>query len=128
MSFFLPGAVPYNSTAAPATDPSTTALLAELDSSNFQLSAPGTPSERMYAVYAYLGGSTGAYWSVEHASSTNIASTAIVDRFTVRTASGQTSQFIFKFRLTATTDRIRVRHVSTVTGVFDAKLSAEEIS
>jgi hypothetical protein len=127
MSLFLPGVVPINSTFAPATDPSTAALLAELDSTNFQL-GPSSPKERMYSVFAYLGGSTGAYWCVEHASSTNIASTAIVDRFTVRTASGQTSQFVFKFRLTAQTDRIRVRHVSSVSGVFDAKLSAEEIS
>jgi hypothetical protein len=37
MSFFLTGNVPINSTFAPVTDPSTAALLAELDSTNFQL-------------------------------------------------------------------------------------------
>lgn len=125
MSFFLPGVIPINSTFAPATDPSTATLLAELDSSNFQLQ-PRTPAERMYAVYAYLGGSTGAYWVVESATSTALASG--VDKFFVRTASGQTSQFAFKFRLTATTDRIRARLASTTAGTYDAKLSAEEIS
>jgi hypothetical protein len=125
MSFFLPGVVPINSTFAPAANPSTATLLAELDSSNFQLGT-GAVVPRIYSVFAYLGGSTGGYWVVESATST--ALNASVDRFFVRTASGQTSQFVFKFRLTASTDRIRVRHQSTATGDFDAKLSAEEIS
>lgn len=124
MSFFLAGNVPINSTFAPVTDPSTTTLLAELDSSNFSNST--TPGQsRIYQVNAYLGGSTGAYWVVESATSTAIA--AGVDKFNVRTASGQTSQFVFRFKLTAVTDRIRVRQVSSASGVFDAKLSAEEI-
>lgn len=125
MSFFLPGAVPYNSTFASVANPSTATLLAELDSSNFQIAAT-SPVARMYAVYAYLGGSTGGAWVVESATSTALGAT--VDAFNVRTASGQTSQFVFKFRLTAGTDRIRVRHTSTATGSFEAKLSAEEIS
>jgi hypothetical protein len=127
MAFFLPGNVPINSTFAQATDPSTSALLAELDSTNFQL-GPRSPAERMYGVNIYLGGSTGALWVVEHASSTNVASTAVVDRVFLRTASGQTSQFVCNFRLTARTDRIRVRHPSSLSGTFDAKLSAQEIS
>ena len=126
MAFFLPGNVPINSTFAQATDPSTTALLAELDSSNFQLGS--TAPARMYGVNIYLGGSTGALWVVEHATSTNIASSAVADRVFLRTASGQTSQFVHNFRLTAVSDRIRVRHPSSVTGTFDAKLSAQEIS
>lgn len=124
MAFYLPGNTPINSTTLPQTDPSTAVLLAELDSTNFQL-ATRSPDARTYAVSAYLGGSTGAYWVVESATSTALS--ASVDRFFFRTASGQTSQFIVKFRLTAPTDRIRVRHMSTVTGLFDAKLSAEEI-
>ena len=83
MSFFLPGAVPINSTFAPATDPSTTTLLAELDSSNFQLN-PRTPVERIYGVYAYLGGSTSAYWVVESATST--ANQPIKTRTAIRSA------------------------------------------
>lgn len=127
MAFFLPGNVPINSTFAQATDPSTSALLAELDSSNFQI-ASASVVPRMYGVNIYLGGSTGALWVVEHATSTNVASTAVADRVFLRTASGQTSQFVCNFRLTAGTDRIRVRHPSSVSGTFDAKLSAQEIS
>lgn len=125
MSFFLPGVIPVNSTFASASNPSTATLLAELDSTNFQVSATSALA-RMYAVYGYLGGSTGGAWVVESATSTALG--ASVDRFFVRTASGQTSQFVFNFRLTAGTDRIRVRHTSTVTGDFEAKLSAQEIS
>lgn len=126
MAFFLPGTTPINSTFAQATDPSTTALLAELDSSNFGVLSNGPA--RMYGVNIYLGGSTGALWVVEHATSTAITTGAVVDRVFLRTASGQTSQFIHNFRLTAPTDRLRVRHVSSVTGTFDAKLSAQEIA
>ena len=125
MAFFQTGNIPYNSTQAPATDPSTATLLAELDSTNFQVNNR-TPAERIYAVYAYLGGSTGAYWQVESATST--ALNAGVDKFFLRTASGQTSQFVLKFRLTAQTDRIRARLASTTSGTYDAKLSAEEIA
>jgi hypothetical protein len=47
----------------------------------------------------------------------------------MRTASGQTSQFVVNFRLTALTDRIRVRVPSSgLTGSFEAKLSAQEIA
>lgn len=126
MSFFLAGNVPYNSTFASASNPSTGTLLAELDSSNFQISATAPLRERMYSVMAYLGGSTGGAWVVESATST--ALNATVDAFNLRTASGQTSQFVLHFRLTAPTDRIRVRHTSTATGSFEAKLSAQEIS
>lgn len=127
MAFFLAGNVPVNSTFAPVTDPSSAALIAELDSSNFRLTT-GSPAERMYGVNIYLGGSTGALWVVEHAVSTGVSSTSFADRVFLRTASGQTSQFVVNFRLTARTDRIRVRIPSTLSGTFDAKLSAQEIS
>lgn len=128
MSYYITGNPPINSTFAPVSDPSTSALLAELDSTNFKVFAKQGPSERIYGVNISIGGSTGAYWVVEHVTSTAIGTAAIVDRCFYRTASGQTSQFVRKFRLTATTDRIRVRHVSSVTGVFEAGLSAEELT
>jgi len=126
MSFFLTGNIPINSTFAPASDPSTTTIIAELDSTNFKVRSAAA-SERIYGVNVWVGGSTGAYWVCEHATSTAVNSGAIVDRVFFRTASGQTSQFVHKFRLTATTDRIRLRHVSSVTGVFEGKLQAEEL-
>lgn len=126
MSFFQTGNPPINSTFASATDPSTSALLAELDSSNFGESAQ-RKRDRVYGVNAWLGGSTGALWVLESVTSTAVGSAAIIDRVFLRTASGQTSQFVHKFKLSATTDRIRVRHASSATGTFDAKLQAEEL-
>lgn len=125
MSYFQAGAIPVTSTFAAASDPSTTTLLAELDSSNFGITGE-KKRERIWNVHAYLGGSTGAYWVIERATSTAIS--AGVDKIRVRTASGQTSQFVVKFRSTAVTDRFRVRHESSVTGTFDACLIAEEIA
>lgn len=117
---------PINSTFAPVNNPSTTILLAELESTNFgiDLTHPIQQS-RTYTVSIYLGGSTGGYWAVEQATSTAISAGAVVDAFYPRTASGQTSQFVRKYVL-APTDRIRVRHVSSVTGLFEASLQAEE--
>lgn len=125
MSFYDFGNVPINSTYAPVNNPSTTVLLAELDSSNF---GPGVTKKqhRTYGLNIHVGGSTGGYWVCETATSTALNSA--VDQLFLRTASGQTSQFVWKVRLTNATDRIRVRHVSSVTGVFEAKLAAEELT
>lgn len=125
MSFFLPGVVPINSTYAPVTNPSTATLMAELDSSNFQIAAT-YPSARTYSVCIYAGGSTGGAWVAEVATSTALSATT--DALYFRTASGQTSQFVWKVRLTAGTDRIRVRQTSTTQGVFETKLCAEELA
>jgi hypothetical protein len=124
MAFFLPGNLPIASTFVEAANPSTATLLAELDSSNFRLN-PQTPAERTYQVHAYLSGSTAANWVVESATSTALSAT--VDRYLLRTSPQQTAQFVLAFRLTAQTDRIRVRHYSTNTGTYEAKLVAQEI-
>lgn len=126
MSYFVTGNVPITSTFAATQDPSTSAILAELDSSNFGITTGYAKRERIWNVHAYLGGSTGAYWVVERATSTAV--NAGVEKVRVRTASGQTSQFVFRFRSTSVTDRIRVRHESSVTGLFDAQLIAEEVA
>ena len=125
MAFFLLGTVPIGSTFSEAANPSTSTLLAELDSSNFGNTNDG-PAERSYVVNAYLGGSTAGYWSVERATST--ALNARQDFYLFRTSPQQTSQFVCYFRLTARTDRIRVRHYSTNTGTYEAKLMAQEIA
>lgn len=122
------GNLPINSTYAPVNNPSTTALIAELDSSNFGAVAPNTRNEsRTYRVSIYLGGSTGGYWAIEQATSTAISAGVVVDAFYPRTASGQTSQFVRTYRMGGT-DRIRARHVSSVTGLFEASFQAEELT
>jgi len=122
MSYFVTGNPAYASTAALATDPSTSAVLAKLDSTNFN----STARDRQYVVYAYCGGSTGAVWALERATSPNINSTSIIERITLFTASGQTSQFVAKFSLSGH-EEVRVHHISSVTGSFAASLRAEEV-
>lgn len=126
MATLAPFNPPVDSTAAPATNPSTAALLAELDSTNFGYQN-SPPRDRLYQVYALLGGDTNATWVIEQASSTNIASSAILVQKTVRTAAYQTSQFVLTFKL-AGTDRIRVRHPSSLSGVYAASLQAQELA
>ena len=126
MAFFVPYNPPIDSTAAGATDPSTTALLAELDSTNFS-NQTSQRSGRLYTVNIWVGGSTAALWTIEHATSTNIASSAVTSALRVRTASGQHSQFVRVFKLEAN-DRIRVRHPSSLSGTFEAGLQAQELA
>jgi hypothetical protein len=126
MAFFAFYNPPVDSTAGATADPSTSALLAELDSTNFgnQTSLRG---DRLYALNIWVGGSTAALWVVEQATSTNIASTAVVTALRVRTASNQHSQFVKVFKL-GPSDRIRVRHPSSLSGTFEASLQAQEIA
>lgn len=131
MAFFLTGNRPINSTQGPTADPSTAAILAELDSSQLGMrNSAGQdigPASRTFSVNIWLGGSTGMYWAVEQATSTAISSGVVVDAFYPRTASGQTSQFVRKFTLSPG-HRLRVHHVSSVTGLADASLQAEELA
>lgn len=122
MSWFVPGNPTIDSTEALASNPSTATILAELNAGHFG----STRANRDYAVYAYLGGSTGAVWTWERVTSSNVNSTTILEQTTLYTASGQTSQFLKKFRVTGD-QRIRLRHQSSLQGTFAAKLSAEEI-
>jgi hypothetical protein len=126
MAFFAVYNPPVDSTAAAATDPSSVALIAELDSTNF-LNQVSRRGDRLYSVNIWVGGSTAALWVVEHATSTNIASSAVTTALRVRTASNQHSQFVKVFKL-GPDDRIRVRLPSTLTGSFEAALQAQEIA
>lgn len=127
MAMFVSYNPPVNSTEVQASDPSSAAILAELNSSHFG-TQNYTRGDRLYGVSVWLGGSTAALWVVEQADSTNIASSAIVVNPTfLRTASNQHSQFVFTFKL-GPQHRIRVRQPSTVTGSFSAYLQAQELS
>lgn len=124
MSFFVPGAPPVNSTSGQLTDPSTSVICAELDSSNFLSTRGG-----IYSVQMWCGCSTVAEFWLEHCVSTGLGSSAIAERTIVRVSANQTPQYIKKFKL-ANNDRIRVRVGVAITGTQTAevKLQAEEIS
>ena len=110
------------STQTTATNPSTTTIIAEVESSVMLSSRGGNVN-----CYAYLGASTAASWWIEQCLSTGLGSTAIRKQVIVATATGQTSQFLFKFTL-EDNDRIRVRLGSTFTGTADASLAVERLA
>lgn len=124
MSFYLPGnRVIDSTTLGTAANPSTTTILAELTSENFQ----STQTGRQYVVNITLGGSTSAAWVVEQTTSSNVNSTTIMTQTVYYTSPGQTSQFVARYTVSGV-ERLRARHFSSNTGSFAAKLSAEEIS
>jgi len=122
MGRYAAGSAPINSTGAAVTDPSTSVIIAELDSTNFQSSRNG----RIYAVDVWVGGSTSQVWQLELASSPNVDSTSILEATTLRNGSGMTHQYVKKFKLDGH-QRIRLRQPVAVAGVYEAKLQAEEI-
>ena len=124
MSYFVPGNQSITSTnTGVSTDPSTSAILAELTTTNFG----STERNRDYVVHAFLGGSTQGVWSVEQTTSSNVNSTTLMNQTIVYTAAHQTSEFIKRFRVSGV-ERVRVRHFSSNTGSYHATLQAEEIS
>jgi hypothetical protein len=126
MSFFLTGNIPINSTQEPQVDPSTTVIMAELESSRFRNST--VAMARIYNVFAWVGGSSNALWVCEQATSTAISSGVVVDKVFWRSSPQQTAQYVHKFRLMSPTDRIRIRMVSSNAGTYEAKLQAEEVA
>lgn len=111
------GNSPLKSTQAAASDPSTSALIAEINSSN-------GIGAGLYQVRWAVGASTGALFRLEHALSTSLASTGIRDQTMVFTGSNQTSELVFNYKLEAG-DRLRVLVNSTFTGSVAAKIEAE---
>lgn len=124
MAFFLPGTPPINSTAGQATDPSTSDILAELDSTNF-----GSTRDGIYHVSVYPGCSTVATLWLEHCLSTGLGSTAIRERTLLRVSPNLTPQYVKVFKLQRG-DRIRVRPETAISGTqtCEVKLHAQEIS
>jgi len=122
MAFFVTGNPPLTSTQTTATDPSTTTLVAELDSTTLITTQRGG----IYLLNWWPGASTNAVWWLEHCLSTGLGSTAIRERQIIRTVTNQHAQYVRKFVLEAN-DRIRVRVGSTFTGDADVKLQAEKL-
>lgn len=122
MAYFVTGDAPVYSTATTATNPSTSALLAQLDSTQLLTINRGG----IYQVNAWLGSDTNVLYWVEHCLSTGLGSTAIRQRVPLRTAGTQTSQFVLRFKLEQN-DLLRVRASTTYTGDLDAQLAAERL-
>lgn len=103
MSFFTPGSKAIASTAAPAANPSTTTLVAEVDSTQLQ-----DVHQQNVQVSWLVGCSTATTYRLEHCLSTGLGSTAVRDVSYVLVPKDQTGQYMTKHYVTEG-DRFRVR-------------------
>lgn len=102
---------PINSTGAvPVTGPSTSTLLAELDSTRLGTAFYKTGQSVLWQVTYILGADTNTTWQVGTCSSTDLAGG--VDEFFPKTATGQTAQYVMQHILEKDY-RIRARLSST---------------
>lgn len=122
MAWFVTGDPPVLSTAGTATNPSTTTIIAELDSTQLLTINRGG----IYQFNLWVGSDTAAVWWAEHCVSTGLGSSAITKRTILRTASGQHSQFVLRHKLEQN-DRFRVRVGSTSQMAADVTIGAERL-
>lgn len=114
-----------------ASNPSTTTLVAEIDSTQLQTitgsSIAGAGRSVVCRVTAIVGASTLADWTVEQALSTGLGSTAVRQLVPILTPSGQSGQYVFG-AVVEPGDRIRARLNSSFTGNANAFLQVEPLS
>lgn len=105
------GNPPINSTGfLPVTGPSTSTLLAELDSTQLGTKDFRASQSRLYRVNWILGADTNVTWQCESATDTSLGSG--VDIFFPKTPSGQSAQYVTSHSLTRDM-RLRARLFST---------------
>ena len=126
MADFGYGNASYHSTSLGVTaNPSTTALLAEIDSTVVD----GFVNARAVVQATWLvGGSTGATWVLEQALSTGLnMSTAGRAQAVVFTPANQTGEYVTRHNVERG-DRFRCRHLSSQTGNFAAHIILEPLA
>lgn len=111
----------YSTTAATTTDPTTSALVAELILST----APRVDDN--YEVRYCIGASTGAVWRLQHAVSSGLGSSAITTETVVFTGSNQSAEYVFTHRASPG-DRFRIIALSSMTATAAGKIQAESIT
>jgi hypothetical protein len=115
------GNAPINSTAGIITNPSTSTLIAELDSTNLNT----IRNNQLVQVTWILGASTSVIWQLEQASSTDLSTS--VDVTFVQTVSNQSAQFVLTYPISKG-DRLRARVTTSILGLATAKISAEPLT
>lgn len=126
MGFFSPGTPSISSTQGMNTNPSTSALIAEVDST--QLAPFVSPAGTNVQVTWIVGGSTIVTWQLEQALSTGLdMSTAGRSLIFAWTPTNQTSQFMTKHRAERG-DRFRARtNAGIAAGVVAATIIIEPL-
>lgn len=114
MAWHDSGNQPINSTGfTPVAAPSTSTLLAELDSTQLGTASFGAKQIRIFQVTYVLGADTNVTWQVGTCAST--ALNAGVDEFYPKTPTGQSGQYVMQHVLEKDY-RIRARMFSTGAG------------
>lgn len=119
------GNPPINSTGfAPVSGPSTSTLLAELDSTQLGTKDFRSGQSRLYRVNWILGADTNVTWQCETANDTGLGSG--VEIFYPKTPSGQSAQYVTSHSLSRD-QRLRARLFSTGANAA-AYISAEPVT
>ncbi len=113
-----------SSVLAVTSNPTTSALLAEIDAT--QLGSTAWPRHREYMVTWVCGASSLASFRLDQALSTGLGSTAIRSRTVVFTGANQSAQFVLPYTLEPS-DRLRVTVDSSFTGNAFVKIKAEPL-
>lgn len=117
------GTVPINSTTPqPASNPSTSTLIAEVDSTQLGTQNFAAGQSRPALVTWILGSDTNATWQCEVANSTALASP--IDAIYLRTPAGASGQFVTTHNIPKD-GRVRARLNSTFTGGATAFIAVE---
>lgn len=125
MAWFDNGNPPINSTGNLAANPSTSTLIAELDSTQLGTVNFSTSQSAIVEVRWVLGSDSNAGWQCETATSTALG--AGVDVFYVKTPTNQNAEYITRHVLKQNY-RIRARPLSTWGGNGYAYISAEVLT
>lgn len=104
------------------TNPSTSTLIAEIDSTQLATIIAGGS---MHLVTWVVGASTNAIWQLEQASDTSFTSMRKVSY--VQTPANQSGQYQFTYKLERG-DRLRARLQTGITGVATAQITAEPLT
>lgn len=126
MAWFDWGNAPINSTATGiATNPDTTTLVAEIDSTQLGTANYATGQSGLFRTTWIVGCSTTAIMVLEQTASTALAAT--VDSTPVSIPTGQSGQYVLTMKLEKN-HRLRVRMNSSVTATATAKIHAEPLT
>lgn len=116
---------PINSTFALASNPSTSTLIAELDSTQLGTQNLAPNQKLLMRVNWILGSDTNAIWQIESASSTGLGN--VVDAVFPMTPAKASGQFVTYHEMFANY-RLRARVQSTFSGTAAAYITAEKLT
>ena len=128
MGFYDSGNPPINSTTGVGvvTAPSTSSLIAEIDSTQLGTVNYTTSQQNLFRVTWIVGADTSATWYLEQVPSTALTTATNATTIIVKSPTAQSAQYVTNHRL-GQNDRLRVRMLSTGVNAC-ASIQAEAIT